>query len=613
MYQDFTEDKKESPYVRYVNRWHLEKSNPSAQLSPPKRPIVFWLENTIPVKYRQAITDGVLMWNKAFERIGFKDAMVVKQQPDDADWDPADVRYNTIRWFISTDASFAIGPSRANPYTGQIYDADISFTENMTRFARSEFIDMVAPIAETLNSEEEQMKIARDPRRLCGFAIGATHEAAFGYGLLAGRGLMDNPEAQDQYIKEFLTHVVAHEVGHTLGLRHNFRASTLHGVEKLQDRSLTAEEGLTGSVMDYTPVNIGPDGARQGQYWQTSLGPYDYWAIEYSYKPVPAASPEEEVKELKKIASRVAEARLAYGTDEDSFGTSVIGLDPRTNQWDFGSDPLAFYTERIRLVHELWKGLESKAARAGEGYQALRRGFNHGMSELAVALFNANKYVGGVYHHRDHVGDPNGRMPYEPVPAARQRQAFELIKTHALAADSFKFPPRLLNKLASERLGTFEGSLFSGGRMDYPIHQQVLSLQRALLARYFNPTLLARLVDSEVKYENPKEALTIADLYAGLQEAIWSELKAGGEINSFRRALQREHLRMLANLVLRPNAATPEDAATMARYNLTQIRAQIQQGLARPAATNLATRAHLQESLARIDEALKAQQQRVVN
>ncbi|MGH9754894.1 MAG: zinc-dependent metalloprotease, partial [Blastocatellia bacterium] len=345
MYQDFSSDNEYTPYVRYVTRWRLEKADPDAALSPPKQPIVFWLENTIPEKYRKAVADGVLMWNKAFERIGFKDALVVKQQPDDADWDPADVRYNTIRWFVATDAGFAIGPSRINPFTGQIYDADIGFTENMTRFTRQEFEEIVQPLSEQQpNGLTELFRWKRNLRAMCYQARGATHQAAFGHNLMAARGLMENGANAEKYINDFLTHVAAHEVGHTLGLRHNFRASTLHQFDKLQDTAATTEQGLTGSVMDYTPVNLAPRGRQQGQHWQTTLGTYDYWAIEYAYKPLAASSPEGELPELRKIASRVADPTLAYGTDEDAFGTSPIGLDPRTNQWDFGSDPLGYYT-----------------------------------------------------------------------------------------------------------------------------------------------------------------------------------------------------------------------------------------------------------------------------
>lgn len=615
MYQDFSDDTKESPYVRYITRWNLEKADPSAGLSAPKQPIVFWLENTIPEKHRAAVAEGVLMWNKAFERIGFKDTIVVKQQPDDADWDPADVRYNTVRWFVATDAGFAIGPSRVNPLTGQIYDADIGFTENMTRGAYQEFDEFVNPIGNNLESEPgaQNPLFAKNPRYMCSYAEGGSRQMAFGHNLLEASGAFANGAAREQYVREFLIHVTAHEVGHTLGLRYNFRASTLHGVENLQDATATTEKGLTGSVMDYTPVNIAPEGQKQGQYWQTTLGPYDYWAIEYAYKPINAANPEAEKVELRKIASRVADPALAYGTDEDSFFPAAT--DPRTNQWDFGTDPLKYYPERIKLVHKLWKGLETKAAKQGEGYQPLRRGFNMGMGELRQALINTTKYIGATYHNRDHVGDPNGRSPYVPVPAADQRRALEILNTYAFGSDAFSFSPSLLNKLAIDRFWTFEGNFFGTPRLDYPIHQQIVSTHRMLLDRLHHPTMLARLQDLEVKYPNPRDTFTMADLFQGLQSSIWSELKSprGAEINSFRRALQREHLKRLSNLVLRPAPNVPEDASTLARYTLTQLRSQMQQALAASAGQNVATRAHLQESLARIDETLKAQQQRVIN
>ena len=124
LYQDYSDILTESPYIRYINRWDLKKKYPGSPLSEPIKPIVFWLENTIPHEFREPITEGVLAWNEAFEAIGFKNAIVVKQMPDDADWDPADVRYSTIRWLIQPGVGIGVGPSRANPFTGEIYDAD---------------------------------------------------------------------------------------------------------------------------------------------------------------------------------------------------------------------------------------------------------------------------------------------------------------------------------------------------------------------------------------------------------------------------------------------------------------------------------------------------------
>src|SRR5687767_2428807 len=144
---DFTSDSTYTPTQRYITRWHLEKQDPAAPMSRPTRPIVFWMENTIPAKYREAVRQGALLWNKAFEKIGLQDAIVVNQQPDNADWDPADVRYNTIRWFAATDAGFAIGPSRANPLTGELYDADISFSDGILRSVRGAMPELIGPLS----------------------------------------------------------------------------------------------------------------------------------------------------------------------------------------------------------------------------------------------------------------------------------------------------------------------------------------------------------------------------------------------------------------------------------------------------------------------------------
>ena len=177
------------------------------------------------------------------------------------------------------------------------------------------------------------------------------HEAAFGWNLLSARSyLSPNSQEAKEYVNDALKHIAAHEVGHTLGLRHNFRASTTHTLDELQNRTITTKEGITGSVMDYVPVNLAGKYQKQGQLWQTTLGTYDYWAIEYAYKPIDAKSPEAELKELKKIAGRVSEPKLAYGTDEDASGFSSRGIDPVTNRWDLGPDPIAFFKERFELA-----------------------------------------------------------------------------------------------------------------------------------------------------------------------------------------------------------------------------------------------------------------------
>ncbi len=608
---DFTTDATHTPKRRYITRWHLEKQNPSAVLSPPTKPIVFWMENTIPVKYRDAVRQGALLWNKAFEKIGLQDAIVVNQQPDEADWDPADMRYSTIRWFAATDAGFAIGPSRANPLTGELYDADISFSDGIMRSVRGSMPEFIGPVSQ----DEVTAPVARPgwmqtSSWSCTLMSDMAQDTAFGFELLSARGMdADGPEA-DAFINQWLIEVTAHEVGHTLGLRHNFRASTIHRFDQLHDKSITNAQGLTGSVMDYIPTNIALRGETQGDYHQTTLGPYDYWAIEYAYKPMAAASADAERAELQKIASRVADPMLSYGTDEDA-GFSALwpwSSDPLATRRDLGSDPLQYYKHRVKLVNELWSGMEAKLQKPGEGYQILRRSYLRGLGQAGAALLDTARYIGGVYHYRDHVGDPGNRLPFVPVPAAEQREALNLIRDNLFAPGAFRISPQLLNKLAVDRFPDFTNFASFEQRPDYPIHQQILALQAAALNRLFHPIVMSRVLDNELRVAKPQTTLTLGTVFASIRDSIWAETSSASvEVNSFRRSLQREHLRRMIALVVR-DAAAPEDARSLARHSLTLLRTRL--GSAVPRAASVEARAHLNESIARIDEALTAQVQR---
>jgi hypothetical protein len=424
----------------------------------------------------------------------------------------------------------------------------------------------------------------------------------------------DGPDAQ-KFIHDYLVEIAAHEVGHTLGLRHNFRASTIHTLEQAQDAELTAREGLTGSVMDYIPTNISLKGERQGQYHQTTLGPYDYWAIEYAYQPIQADSPDGELAELHKIASRASEPLLAYDTDEDAgIGREPFDMDPLVNRFDFGTDPLKFYVQRVKLSSEAWANMESKLEKQGEGYQILRRSFNVSFGKAGYAMVLASKYIGGVYHYRDHVGDPGNRLPFEPVPPSRQKEALELLRTNLFSPAAFTFPTELLNKLASPRFTDFTNFAALGRtRFDVPIHEMVLSLQTFVLDRLYHPVVLSRILDSEATAKSQRDVFSVGLLFTELQDSIWAETKAPGttlNIDSYRRTLQREHLRKLTNMVLH-TTPVPEDAQTFARQNLVALRTQLQAAVNKPGLKMTPeTRAHLTESVSRIDDTLKANMQR---
>ena len=602
--KDYSRPPTESAFVRYINRWHLEKADPRAEKSPPKKPIIFYIEKTVPYQYRRDIREGILEWNKAFEKIGFLDAIEVRTQPADADWDPEDVRYTTFRWMTSS-AGFAMGPSRVNPLTGQIFDADIIFDADFIRSWQTTY---------DIYQEETSLPRGWDDRvplrcGCCSLMRGRGRDIAFGTTALLVRGLIPPGKVPEELIHQGLKEVVMHEVGHTLGLRHNFKASTLWSLDELHDVAKTRAKGVTASVMDYAPVNIAPKGVPQGDYFSTTIGPYDYWAIEYGYKPIAASSPEGELKELRKIASRSTEPELTYATDED---TDSFDPDPYSNRFDLGKDPLAYAKRQTEIIDELWRGkLIERVVPEGRGYQRARRIFDLLMRQYRSALYLASRYIGGVDVHRNHKGDPNERPPMRVVSPAKQKEALAFLNQRAFSDKAFQFDPKLLNHLTPERW------LHWGMRdrqVDYPVHVAVLNLQKRILNRLFDAQVLARVLDNERRCTDD-DCLTLPDIFRQCTEAIWSEAfhpprdKASNRhpaISSYRRALQREHLRKMISLVLRPGTGMPEDARTQAWATLRYLQKQIQAALDKDSVWDDYSRAHLEESQARIRKALDA-------
>lgn len=633
-YQDLSKDDRGDPFVRYINRWDLEKQDPKAAISPPKKPIVFWIDNAVPFEYRDAIKEGVLMWNKAFLKAGFKDAIEVRQMPDDATWDPADIRYNTIRWINTVDGYFALGPSRVNPLTGEILDADILVDASFVRALKNDYRKIVQPS----QTERTSLSALMQNRLLCANGLNANNDTAtqmqgkqellnrlsklageydlcygmeaanqFAFGSLAMSLLQDAVPNQDQlkeYTNQYLRLIIAHEVGHTLGLRHNFRGSTLLPAEEMNNTEITRTKGLTASVMDYVPPNIAPQGTKQGDYFPTMVGPYDEWAIKYGYTPIQAASPTAEKPILEEIAQQSYKPELSYSTDED-----VYSLDPTADAWDNSSDVLLYSQWQLNNSRVMWERLNKRYPMDGESYSDLSERFSTVLGNYFQQVYYTSKYIGGQSFYRVKASEmPSGnlanrRLPFEPVPVAQQRQALETLQKYVFAEDALSFSPELLNKLAPSRWRHW-GSNPLVGRLDYPIHDSVLFMQSAVLRDLLSRDRLSRLKDIELKTQ-PGEALTLPELFDTLQSGVWTEvLKPTNKplkIASLRRGLQREYLNILTAMVLRKEYV-PEDARTLAWYKLRQLDDELKQ----VNSNDEYTKAHILETRDRIEKVLNA-------
>jgi hypothetical protein len=613
---DFSNDLERTPRQRFVNRWRLEKKDPAAALSEPVKPIVYWLDRSIPVKYRPAITAGVLEWNKAFEKIGFKDAIQVQIQPDDADYDTLDLNRASIRWMTNASPVFgAIGPSHVDPRSGEILDADIaieSLSSRNIRIARAQVLTGAGvenPFGAQPLTAHEQHLLATG--RFCNHAEEAGEQMSYAFDVLEARGDLDPDGAEAQaFVEAYLKDVTMHEIGHTLGLRHNFRSSRAYTLKQVADPAFTRENGITGSIMDYAPINInGPDEPRAtyGTPFSTTLGPYDYWAIEFAYRPLPdGLSPAEEKAALEKIAGRSAEPQLAYGTDEDNF----LGIDPESLQNDLGNDVIGFARKRIAIAQDLLKRQESRQLRPDQDYNLLKRSVTYAIRDVARAANVLSRQIGGVRTVRDSPG--TGRDPLAPVPVADQREALDVITGSLLSADSLRVSPTLQRKLGtdfSERWEALRGGEGSA-QTDYSPSEQVLGLQRSLLAVLMSDTVATRLLDSSEKAPvGTGRALRMPELYGRLSQAVWSELDGSGDIASLRREVQRDHVNRISAMLIRPGASTRADTRSIVRAQAKLLLERIRVASRRNGLSEEA-RAHLADSADTLEQAISARLQR---
>lgn len=681
-YRDLGKFRDDEVDNRYINRWKIEKADPKLKLSPPKKPLVYYVEHTVPVRYRRWVKEGTLYWNQAFEKVGIKDAIEVYYQDKETnahmDKDPEDVRYNFIRW-LSNDIGTAIGPSRAHPISGQILDADIVLTDGWIRHFWYQANEVAPNIAmegfspETLAwlderpqwdprvrlaspEKRDQVLLQRQAERarrgilgyggmpvlaadatvnnnpalrgfaeyvnakagLCMASEGMARDMALMGLYMDVSGLLDEPPVEgdkkddkkeekkdtadridgvpEWFIGPALAHLTVHEVGHTLGLRHNFKASSHHTLSEINSEAMKGKP-VVASVMDYTPVNINMDkNAVQGDYHMIGIGEYDLWAIEYGYG----------TGDLKEVLKRVSEPALAYQTDEDTGGP-----DPYARRYDFAADPLSYAKSQVELARFSRGRILEKFVKDGEPWSKARRGYEITLNTQMSGVSIMANWVGGAFINRDRKGDPGNRAPVNPVDVQAQRDALTFCVDNMFYDEVFGLSPELLTRL------TVNKDESANADPMWPVNDRIAGMQSSTLTMLMNPTKLRRVYDNESFKGADQDALTLPEMLDTVSTAVWKELDKGVDdrytarkpwISTLRRNLQREHAERLIDLTLDDNfSQASKTIANLARLKLRELEGRIGKSLDKSDSNiDPYSKAHLTEVRARITKALDA-------
>jgi hypothetical protein len=563
-----------TPYRDMIHHWDLQKKDPNAAMSEPVEPLVYWIENTTPLEFRQIIYDAGMKWNEAFEKAGFKNALQMKIMSDTATWDPADIHYNVIRWVASSQPSYgAIGPSFVNPRTGQILGADITvewFSGNASPI-NDELYNQAVPHMETKDN--------------CNLANELKAQYTTGLTLLEVDGA---PAAQVKLLhKQYLTYLILHEMGHTLGLNHNMKSSQMLSPAQVNDTSLTHKIGLMGSVMDYPAINFALDKTKQGDFYTTKAGPYDLWAIEYGYRQF---SPEEEAAGLNKILLRSTEPQLAFGNDGDDMRAPGSGIDPRINVNDFTNDAIGYAEERFKIVNNLMGKLVTKYSKPGKSYAELRARYGSLLSQRRNMIAAVSRYIGGIYVDRSFPEQKSTSKPYTPTPLALQKKAMATLAKYAFAPNVYDQDAQVFPYLQIQRRG------FNQGRgEDYKVTANLNSLSTSAFDQILHPATLQRITNTSLYGNQYSAAAVMNDLVKNVFDA-----DINGNVNVYRQYLQTSFVKTTAQLV--ENPALDQVSKSAVFYTLKKLKSK----LAVATAGNEETKAHRANMVFIIEKALKA-------
>jgi hypothetical protein len=559
-FYDYDKDPQAVKATYLVTRWRLEpkpedvEKYKRGELVEPAKPIVIYIDPATPKKWVPYLIQGVNDWQVAFEKAGFKNAIYAREAPsyrEDSTWSLEDARYSAIVYKPSPVAN-ASGPHVSDPRTGEILETHINWYHNVMQVLQNWYFIQAAAI---------------DPRAR-------------------------KMELDDELMGQLIRFVSSHEVGHTLGLRHNFGSSATVPVEKLRDKAWVEANGHTPSIMDYARFNYvaQPEDhiGEKGIY--PRVGDYDKWAIEWGYKWLPEFSTaKEEIPYLNKwTIEKLKNPRLWFGREDN-------GLDPRSQNEDLGDNAMKANAYGIRNLKFIMKNLEAWTRTPNEGYANLAMMYNELLDQYKRYTMHVVKNIGGVYETLKTSEQPGNIM--ETVPAATQKEAMVFLAEYVFKTPSWMLGNDIMNKIGKRPTDVVTG------------------IQAPLLKRLINGYLIERLIQDEAMMGS--KAYKVSDLFADMKKGIWSELAAGQPVDVYRRNLQKLYVELfyqLLNLRTKTNVTSMDEALPQglpyrntdvyATIKAQMLQLQVQIKAAIPGAKDAVTKNHYEYMSGRISEML---------